>query len=416
MKPVLEIRGLSKKFRITRRVEPYLSLRERMASVFEKHESATEDFWALKDVTFDVFPGDSIGIIGKNGAGKSTLLKILSKITPPTGGSVIGRGRIASLLEIGTGFHPELSGRENIYLNGSILGMRHSEIAKRFDAIVDFAGTEQFLDSPLKYYSNGMQMRLAFAVAAFLEPEILVIDEVLAVGDADFQKKCLGKMEEVSRGGRTVLFVSHSMTAVQSLCTKSVFIEKGVSSGILPVHEGVHRYLAGHIGSQSGHETFEDRDGDHKSAKILEARLLDSAGQTTAQPLTCEDFFVELKWKNIDGVKLTPSIELVNFDGVKLFWSGDTKADWDGSGKMAKGVYVSVVRIPANFLKSGEYAFILGLYTQNPYQWHHIILNTLHCTVVDPMDRRCLARGEMATQFENFLLLPALDWTNRKIE
>ncbi len=226
MKPILEIQTISKKFSINKQQEPYLSLREHLKKIFKSKEKH-EDFWALKDVSFDVYPGESIGIIGKNGAGKSTLLKILSKITPPTSGKIISRGRIASLLEVGTGFHPELTGRENIYLNGSILGLRRAEITKHFDAIIDFSGVEQFIDTPLKRYSSGMQLRLAFAVAAHLEPEVLIIDEVLAVGDAEFQKKCLGKMGEVSKSGRTVLFVSHDLEAVTKLCTKSVVLHKG---------------------------------------------------------------------------------------------------------------------------------------------------------------------------------------------
>lgn len=189
--------------------------------------SRKEEFWALQDINFNLMPGDTLGIIGKNGAGKSTLLKILSKITPPTKGKIIARGRIASLLEVGTGFHPELNGRENIFMNGSILGMKRHEIQKHFDAIVDFSGVEKFLETPLKHYSSGMQLRLAFAVAAFLEPEILVIDEVLAVGDSEFQKKCLNKMEDVSKSGRTILFVSHQLSAVDSLCNTSIILNKG---------------------------------------------------------------------------------------------------------------------------------------------------------------------------------------------
>ncbi|WHZ07177.1 MAG: Teichoic acid export ATP-binding protein TagH [Cytophagales bacterium] len=227
MKPILEIQNISKKFRISHQTAGYLSLRERMTNVLKFEKNNTEDFWALKDVSFDVQPGDSIGIIGRNGAGKSTLLKILSKITPPTSGKIISRGRIASLLEVGTGFHPELTGRENIFFNGSLLGMKRKEIESKFDEIVDFSGVEKFLDTPLKHYSSGMQLRLAFAVAAFLEPEILIIDEVLAVGDAEFQKKCLGKMEDVSKSGRTILFVSHNMTAVDLLCNKSVLLSGG---------------------------------------------------------------------------------------------------------------------------------------------------------------------------------------------
>jgi len=186
-----------------------------------------EEFWALRNISFNVMPGETIGIIGKNGAGKSTLLKVLSKITPPTSGKIIGRGRIASLLEVGTGFHPELSGRENVFMNGSILGMRRSEIEKNFDAIIDFSGIEKFIDTPLKHYSSGMQLRLAFAVAAFLQNEILIIDEVLAVGDAEFQKKCLGKMEDVSKDGRTVLFVSHDSNAISKLTKRSILLDEG---------------------------------------------------------------------------------------------------------------------------------------------------------------------------------------------
>lgn len=227
MKPILEVQNISKKYRIQHQSGGYLSLRERMVNALKFEKNNTEDFWALSDVSFSVNAGESIGIIGRNGAGKSTLLKILSKITPPTSGSIISRGRIASLLEVGTGFHPELTGRENIYFNGSLLGMKRFEIDSKFDEIVDFSGVEKFLDTPLKHFSSGMQLRLAFAVAAFLEPEILIIDEVLAVGDAEFQKKCLGKMEDVSKSGRTILFVSHNMAAVQSLCSKGIWIHQG---------------------------------------------------------------------------------------------------------------------------------------------------------------------------------------------
>lgn len=227
MKPILEVQNISKKYRIQHLAGGYLSLRERMQSFFRFEKSKAEDFWALKDVSFEVQPGESIGIIGRNGAGKSTLLKILSKITPPTSGKIITRGRIASLLEVGTGFHPELTGRENIFFNGSLLGMKRIEITAKFDEIVDFSGVEKFLDTPLKHYSSGMQLRLAFAVAAFLEPEILIIDEVLAVGDAEFQRKCIGKMEDVSKSGRTILFVSHDLNAVSSLCNKVAVIKAG---------------------------------------------------------------------------------------------------------------------------------------------------------------------------------------------
>jgi lipopolysaccharide transport system ATP-binding protein len=232
MLPILEVQNISKKFKIYHNKQPYLSLRDTIVDAI-KHPSKvfqteTEEFWALKNVSFTVNEGESIGIIGKNGAGKSTLLKILSRITPPTKGKITLRGRVASLLEVGTGFHPELTGRENVYFNGAILGMKRSEIKRKFDEIVSFAGVEKFIDTPLKHYSSGMQLRLAFAVAAFLEAEILVVDEVLAVGDAEFQKKCLGKMEDVTKKeGRTVLFVSHNMDIINSLCQKSIFLKEG---------------------------------------------------------------------------------------------------------------------------------------------------------------------------------------------
>jgi lipopolysaccharide transport system ATP-binding protein len=227
LKPILEIKNVSKKFRIRHEAQPYLSLRDSFSSLFKRSHSTSEEFYALNDVSFNVSPGESVGIIGKNGAGKSTLLKVLSRITPPSTGKIIARGRIASLLEVGTGFHPELTGRENIYLNGSILGMKRREIQNKFDEIINFSGIERFLDTPLKHYSSGMQLRLAFSVAAFLEPEIMVIDEVLAVGDAEFQKKCMGKMEDVSKSGRTVLFVSHNLGAVRQLCPKTVYLQQG---------------------------------------------------------------------------------------------------------------------------------------------------------------------------------------------
>ncbi len=245
MKPILEVQHIGKQFFIGGHQERYLSLRDVVANPLRKfRQPKPESFWALEDISFNIMAGDSLGIIGRNGAGKSTLLKILSKITPPSVGKIISRGRIASLLEVGTGFHPELTGMENIYMNGSILGMRKAEIDKHLEAIIDFSGVEAFLDTPLKRYSSGMQLRLAFAVAAHLEPEIIVIDEVLAVGDAEFQKKCLGKMDEVSKSGRTVLFVSHNMGAVMQLCRKGLVLQNGKTSGIVTADEAVRTYLA----------------------------------------------------------------------------------------------------------------------------------------------------------------------------
>jgi lipopolysaccharide transport system ATP-binding protein len=243
MKPIVEVHHLSKKFRIGHQ-PGYQSLRERMLQPFQFNSNNSEDFWALSDISFDIQAGESIGIIGRNGAGKSTLLKILSRITPPTIGKIISRGRIASLLEVGTGFHHELTGRENVFFNGSLLGMKKKEIQARFDEIVAFSGTEKFLDTALKHYSSGMVLRLAFSVAAFLEPEIMIIDEVLAVGDAEFQKKCLGKMEDVSRSGRTILFVSHDLNAISNLSSKLMVIKSGKISFFGNTIDGISAYQA----------------------------------------------------------------------------------------------------------------------------------------------------------------------------
>lgn len=245
----IRIRNLGKKYTISGSREKYLTFRDAIVNSLKvpfnrnNPESLSKDFWALKDVSFDVEQGDVVGIIGRNGAGKSTLLKILSRITTPTEGTVELHGRVGSLLEVGTGFHPEMTGRENIYLNGSILGMKKIEIEDKFNAIVKFAEIDKFIDTPVKRYSSGMYVRLAFAVAAHLEPEILVVDEVLAVGDAGFQKKCLGKMGDVAKEGRTILFVSHNMAAVQNLCNKGILLNEGIISFQGEIEKTVNQYM-----------------------------------------------------------------------------------------------------------------------------------------------------------------------------
>ncbi|MFZ3136825.1 MAG: ABC transporter ATP-binding protein [Thermodesulfovibrionales bacterium] len=247
-------------------------------STFQQSSSSTtEEFWALKDINFEVKRGERVGIIGRNGAGKTTLLKLLSRITEPTTGRITLKGRVASLLEVGTGFHPELTGRENIFLNGAILGMSKAEIKKKFDEIVDFAEIEKFLDTPVKRYSSGMYVRLAFAVAAHLEPEILIVDEVLAVGDAQFQKKCLGKMGEVSKEGRTILFVSHNMSAIQSLCERSLILNKGCLSIDGPTDLAVQHYLKDPSISYSFNRMYKE----NKELFITAGRLINSNNQTT---------------------------------------------------------------------------------------------------------------------------------------
>ena len=246
-KPIIEVREISKKYRLgATHGERYKALRDVIAGAFRlpRRQERPGEFWALQDISFDVMEGEVLGIIGRNGAGKSTLLKVLSRITEPTSGQVTLRGRVASLLEVGTGFHPELSGRENIFLNGAILGMTRQEMRSKFDEIVAFAEVERFIDTPVKRYSSGMYVRLAFAVAAHLEPEILLIDEVLAVGDAEFQRKCLGKMGEAARSGRTVLFVSHNLGSVKQLCSKGILLDRGRIVRQGPVEETVDQYLA----------------------------------------------------------------------------------------------------------------------------------------------------------------------------
>lgn len=249
MANIITATGIGKRYTLThQQAESYTTLRDTLAKGFlhrPQRAAATsrqEAFWALRDVSFEIKQGDRVGIIGRNGAGKSTLLKILSRITEPTTGNIVLSGRVASLLEVGTGFHPELTGRENIYLNGAILGMNRQEITRKFDQIVAFADVERFLDTPVKRYSSGMYVRLAFAVAAHLEPEILIVDEVLAVGDAEFQKKCLGRLEEVGRDGRTVIFVSHNMGAIKQLCTRGILMERGQAAGFTGVSALIDAY------------------------------------------------------------------------------------------------------------------------------------------------------------------------------
>jgi lipopolysaccharide transport system ATP-binding protein len=300
MKSILEVQDVSKQYKLggarIRRTEtfrelltraggaPFRKLRGRTSQGVAKEDLYT--FWALRNVSFDVKQGDVLGIIGRNGAGKSTMLKILSRITSPTSGTVTIRGRLASLLEVGTGFHPELTGRENIFLNGAILGMRKAEITRRFDEIVAFAEVEKFLDTPVKHYSSGMYVRLAFAVAAHLDPEILVVDEVLAVGDLTFQKKCLGKMSEVSRGGRTVLFVSHNMAAIENLCTRGIVLHQGEMQFDGSSKDAIQYYLNSlSVKSGTGHTVDLDGVGDRRSIVAPLLRRLEFLTENE-QPLT----------------------------------------------------------------------------------------------------------------------------------
>ncbi len=358
MKPILEIENLSKRYLINHENrQPYLSLRDNIAGMF-KSKSRKEEFWALRDINFSVNPGESIGIIGKNGAGKSTLLKLLSRITPPTSGRIITRGRIASLLEVGTGFHPELTGRENIFMNGSILGMRRAEILKNFDAIVDFSGVEKFLDTPLKHYSSGMQLRLAFAVAAFLENEILIIDEVLAVGDAEFQKKCMGKMGEVSISGRTVLFVSHNMEAVQTLCNRGILLEKGKIINKGSITDVLSNYQST---TKKPFMIWEEdnRPGDNL-VKLDYVKIVDSQDNQLSLVNIGQDFIIKLKIEILeDNVCPSPNFHFFTLNNVYCCVA------ISNIGMLDKGIYEFFTDVPGNMLNNMTYKIGVALTTLN---------------------------------------------------
>ena len=295
-----------------------------------------EEFWALKDIDFEIRRGEVVGIIGRNGAGKSTLLKILSRITEPSQGRVEIRGRVASLLEVGTGFHPELTGRENIYLNGAILGMTRVEIRRKFDEIVDFAGVERFLDTPVKRYSSGMYVRLAFAVAAHLEPEILVVDEVLAVGDTEFQKKCLGKMGEVAKGGRTVLFVSHNMGAVERICREGIFLENGRIKLRNRIGLCIEEYLNSGLGSTIGH-TIQFPRHEGSKAYITRIELLDSAGNPLRRPCTWGFVRFRIYFTSTEGISDGSVVLYLSTNQGSLLSMCSTRPDSDQQVGFHKG-------------------------------------------------------------------------------
>ncbi len=355
----IQVENLSKRYVITQGGSArYKSLRDVLTNTvmapFQRKQRAAltkSEFWALKDVNFEVRNGEVIGLIGRNGAGKSTLLKVLSRITEPTTGFADVHGRVGSLLEVGTGFHPELSGRENIFLNGAILGMRRHEIVSKFDEIVAFAEIERFIDQPVKFYSSGMFVRLAFAVAAHLEPEILFVDEVLAVGDAAFQKKCLGKMNDVARSGRTVVLVSHNMGAISELCTHGVLLEKGtvvMTGPIKPVVDGYAKMLT----EDSSGVELADTGGDFT---ITGVSLTNSAGDQARTFDTEEEMVLTITYRlrtRMNGVLLAAQLAR-NF--TDIVYSYDTD-DLDDVPVREAGLYKSHMRIPGHFLKAGHYS------------------------------------------------------------
>ncbi|MFX0199814.1 MAG: ABC transporter ATP-binding protein [Candidatus Hodarchaeota archaeon] len=432
MSAIITVENISKKYIIRHQMqERYVALRDILSnkakgafkmlwhplSGFDPSDPGREEFWALKEINFEVMQGDRLGIIGHNGAGKSTILKILSRITEPTIGRICIKGRVASLLEVGTGFHPELTGRENIFLNGAILGMTRKEIKKKFDEIVDFAEVEKFLDTPVKRYSSGMYVRLAFSVASHLEPEILVVDEVLAVGDAAFQKKCLGKMDDVSKEGRTVLFVSHNMGAVQSLCTRAILLENGTLKKEGDVYSVVRYYLAG---ENTGEDTvwLASRHGARSKNDILtplRLALLDRNGNPLPSTVRRdEEVYVELEFDlHQQDNALTIGISVFDQRGFHLFRSLHTDTYESLESKLRVGRNRIRMRMPMEILNEGDYSVVLDGGLQK-IQWLY------HHDRSDISVKFSVSGGISRSPFwlhgRNGLLAPIIHWENIKLK
>lgn len=422
MNNIIEVKNLGKKYTINHHRGSYVALRDILTAImkspfkFLKKKAkeiagidTKEDFWALKDVSFNIEPGEVVGVIGRNGAGKSTLLKILTGITPPTTGEIRMKGKVASLLEVGTGFHPELTGRENIFLNGAILGMTKKEIVEKFDEIVAFAGIDKFLDTPVKYYSSGMYVRLAFSVAAHMEPDILLVDEVLAVGDAEFQKKCLGKMEEVTKkSGRTILFVSHNMAAIQSLCKKCILLEKGTVKSIGNTEEIINQY----IGTNTGEGMIKiwpenERPGD-SVARLMSVRLIDKNGKTLSCAYPNNEIGVEIIYelKNNDHAPL-PSIHLFTNKGEYGFVS---YSDYDEKLLNEIRTHKATAWIPAHILNNGTYIIGVGLSTMIPMQTHFFEREVIIFQVAENIENH--KKNDFNQQTLPGVLRPILKWEN----
>lgn len=355
MQSIITVENLSKKYRIGTREASYGTLRDSLVSAFKrqshKRQNGAETIWALQDVSFAVKPGEVVGIIGRNGAGKSTLLKILSRIVEPSNGNIKLYGRVGSLLEVGTGFHPELSGRENIYLNGAILGMKRIEIEKKFDEIVAFAEIEKFIDTPVKHYSSGMYMRLAFGVAAHLEPEILLVDEVLAVGDVAFQKKCLGKVEDVAKEGRTVLFVSHNMIALQSLCKRAVWFDEGRIKDDGEINQVISKYLHTTITGALEKSWDDPNEAPGNDAVRLKALRVVPEKQNPTDEITVRTpLRLEFEYWNYQAdALLNLSVVLYNLEGVCVLNARSEPQ------KYAAGLIRQSCYIPGDFLNDETY-------------------------------------------------------------
>jgi lipopolysaccharide transport system ATP-binding protein len=408
MKPILEVRNLWKQYQIGGQQTSYLSLRERLLQPFQKQQ--TDTFWALQDINFDVYEGECIGIIGRNGAGKSTLLKILSQITPPTKGYIKARGRVASLLEVGTGFHPELTGRENVYLNGSILGLKRAEINAKFDEIIDFSGVEKFLDTPLKHYSSGMRLRLAFSVAAHLEPEILLIDEVLAVGDAEFQKKCLGKMDEVSKSGRTVIFVSHNLESVQALCSRGILLNKGT----IALDETIAKVI-NHYGSKldlkSSQEWNVKTAPSQRGITLLSVKTINHEGHLKSKFKTTEDVIIEFSYYLEDtSLAFIHGLNLHNIMGKNVFNAHDVNKD-QSSKKKSKHYYTTQCIIPKHLLNVNIYIVSIAFLNPSPFDLFLWVKEAISFEIIEAFDEHS-ARGQYRGDFPG-IIRPLLEFNTK---
>lgn len=365
LKSIIRVHNLGKRYHIVSPRAPYGTLRESITHFLSSsfrllRERSNKDFfnalWALSNINFEVFPGEIVGIIGRNGAGKSTLLKILSRITQPTTGLAELHGRVACLLEVGTGFHGELSGRDNIYLNGAILGMNRSEIHRKFHDIVAFSEVESFIDTPVKHYSSGMYMRLAFSVAAHLEPDILIVDEVLAVGDSQFQKKCLGKIGDVARSGKAVLFVSHNMQAVTNLCTRALLLHSGKLVLDATATQSVQEYLrSGSLRRVECSWPLDSAPGNFL-AKLMSVRVFNSNAQLSSDHDIAAPVSVELTVSVFkSSSRIDVSIHVINSEGICLFATGSSLSLSVRESVTHSGQYRTICTIPGNFLNDGKY-------------------------------------------------------------
>ncbi len=421
----IHVENLGKMYHIGGPQEPYKTLRDslvnaayapvrRLRSTFERsnvQRPKDDHFWALKDVSFNVKRGEVVGIIGRNGAGKSTLLKILSRITEPTEGIAEIHGRVGSLLEVGTGFHAELTGRENIYLNGAILGMKKAEIERKFDEIVAFAEIEKFLDTPVKRYSSGMYVRLAFAVAAHLEPEILLVDEVLAVGDIGFQKKCLGKMGDIGQSGRTVFFVSHNMPSIARLCERTILLDNGRVLQDGPSHEVVGMYLHSGLGTTATREWSDiAKAPGNEIVRLLAVRVRTEDGQVADAVDIRRPVGIEMEFEVLQpGYVLTPNYHFFNEEGINVFVASDLDPQWRRRHRPV-GRYISTAWIPGNYLSEGTMIVGAAISTMDPVIVHLYERDAVAFQVIDSLDGDS-ARGDFAGHMPG-VVRPILRWTN----